>query len=377
MVSHLCENPMIDNNMSFEDYIAACRALIKSRRTDLTPENNDKIIDANAPFELPVANPSAGVLFIHGLLDSPFTARDICTGLQTSGVLCRAMLLPGHGTTPNDLLTIRFEDWLQAVRYNIESLSKEVEHIYLIGYSTGALLSIHYALQNQKIAGVILLSPAIRIKKVLDLALNLHQSGRVLSKEKEWVHQVKEIDYAKYRSVCFNAALQVKTLAQLVATELEATPLACPVLMIVSEDDETISCDAAINFFTNTHHAHSQLVVYSTVNSAYIDKRTITRNSHYPEWHIDNFSHVAIPFAPTNPHYGQTGDYALASHSNTRKYTYRGYNRAIEKTYEGLYRLGLIKRMPHELTYNPDFSFMMERIKSFILTDAASNTPST
>lgn len=366
--------PISDSSLPFADYIARSRAIIEERRPDLQKgQNNSLILEANSPFELIPATPilsgtrmKYGVLLIHGLLDCPFSLRDIGTQLQQSGILCRAIVLPGHSTTPADLLTISYHDWIQALRYGVESLKKEVDHVFLAGYSTGAALSVYQALQDSQISGIILLAPAIRIKAPVDIVVGWHYMRKWFSQSQAWLNTEEEIDYAKYLSIPFNPITQVALLTR-VLRELRAHhELTCPVLMAVSREDETISSHKAIDFFSSLRNQDSKLLLYTSGSVSYPDKRILPRPSVYPELNVKHFSHVSIPFAPDNPHYGQQGDYPFASHLNTKNTIFGAYNRIEADAYEFLYKMKLTQYVRRELTYNPDFKFMTEQMIQFI-----------
>src|SRR3990167_8310870 len=129
---------------SFADYMTTERQRIQSRRLDLNTNHAADIVNANAPFELyPNPHPTStklpyAALLLHGLFDCPFTMREIGTALQQQGIASKALLLPGHGTVPADLLTVSYQDWATAVHYGVNILEQEAEKIILIGYSTGA-----------------------------------------------------------------------------------------------------------------------------------------------------------------------------------------------------------------------------------------------
>src|SRR5262249_50854380 len=152
-----------------------CKNLIRKNRPDLKENPHaELVVETNSPFELlpprhiPGNKIKYGALLVHGLFDSPFLMRDIGTFLQSHGILARAILLPGHGIVPGNLLNVDYKDWIQTVNYGIATLEKDVEHIFLVGFSTGASLSLYHALQNPKIAGLLLASPAIKIRSAID-----------------------------------------------------------------------------------------------------------------------------------------------------------------------------------------------------------------
>lgn len=376
--------PSLDSSLSFADYISQCQAMLKKQRSphfhkDLICKDLDFIVNANSPFECKPESASQtkkykyGALLIHGLLDSPFSYRDLSKILQSEDIFSRAILLPGHGGVPEDLTHTSYHDWIQVVRYGIESMKNEVEHLFLIGYSTGAALSLYHALQSRHIEGLILLSPAIRIKAPVDMVVNWHYFlRRIRRNHNQWVFQEDECDYAKYKSIPLHAVRQVSKLTDELFDLCQHKSVQQPMLMIVSEEDETISSHHALNFFSSMRHPESKLLLYTSQEKPYADKRILARQSVYPDLNIKHFSHIAIPFAPNNPHYGQYGDYLEAAHIETHHVIYGAYNRIEENLYNAAYELGLIENRRKALTYNPDFDYMSKKIVNFIKRNAKS-----
>jgi carboxylesterase len=55
------------------------------------------------------------IVCLHGLGGTPATVAPLTDALHSDGWEVVAPLLPGHGTRPEDLLGVRWEDWLAAV----------------------------------------------------------------------------------------------------------------------------------------------------------------------------------------------------------------------------------------------------------------------
>jgi esterase/lipase len=346
-----------------------------NRRTDLQDAGEpNQIIDANSPFELypqaPIQSGNQlkyGVLMIHGLLDSPFTFKDLSREFQKQGIVSKAVLLPGHGTTPSDLLKVSYQDWIKTVAYGVQNLRKEVDAVYLAGYSTGAALSIYHALGDSDIAGIILLAPAVKVKWSVNLLLHLHPLISWLpNHHPQWLFIEKEIDYAKYLSIPINAVNQVNLLSRTIQQLLVNHHLSCPIFMSASSEDPIISTAKAIDFFKAQPHPDSRLILYTSRNRAYADPRIIKRNDQYLEYQINHISHMSIPFSPTNPHYGQYGDCPYASHLNKKNRIYGAYNHATINLLKRLYNLKLLQYRRSELTYNPDFDQLSNDMVTFI-----------
>ncbi|HLB43103.1 MAG TPA: alpha/beta fold hydrolase [Gammaproteobacteria bacterium] len=349
--------------------------IIEAHRADLQRFHvqPQSIIDTNSPYELVPSKPlysgnrlKYGALLLHGLLDCPFSLKDIGEHLQSNGILCRATLLPGHGTTPSDLLNTTYHEWIETLHYGIESLRQQVEKIFLIGYSTGGTLSIYQALQDKQIDGIILLAPALKIKTPIDMLFHWQRLMKWMSNKKEWLCYENETDYARYSSVPFNPVIQLTLLTRMIHDLMRQHRVTCPVFIAASREDEVISSQKIIDFFSRLTNPKNKLLLYTSSKQAIHDQKILTRVTRNQTSRINHFSHVSIPFAPHNPHYGEDGDYFYASHLRSKEYIFGAYNRLDTQFFDILYNLGLVRKKRRELTYNPDFDFMMEKIIEFV-----------
>ena len=361
----LIQYPIDNFNLPFANYIEKNKKIIANTREDISQYKAD-IIEANAPFELrPVEKPTAGVLLIHGLLDSPFIMQDIGRTLVQHGCLVRSVLLPGHGTVPGALLNTNYAEWIQTVRYGIATLKSEVEKIFLIGHSTGALLSLYHAAEDSSINGVAAIAPAIKINSAFDFVANWHHILSWAWERAKWFYIAEESDYTKYISIPYNAIYQVYHLAKIIKKIPEEKFANCPIFMVSTYEDRIVCSKASMAYFKKNKNPANHLLLYAGKKLREKDPRITVRSSFYPELGIKNFSHVSLPIAPTNPHYGEQGDYALASHINKNKFIYGAQNKIETWIYDFLYHSKLIKFQHHRLTFNPDFNHLMDEIETF------------
>jgi esterase/lipase len=375
----LYEDPALpypgDNlDLPFADYITQCKNLIENTRLDLNDGNlADRILSANTPFELtPVASAAKtksryGALLIHGLYDCPMVMRDIGETLQKQGLLVRSILLPGHGTVPGALLNTRYQDWVQAVHYGVTSLALAVDKIFLVGFSTGGSLALYHLLNGSypNIAGAITFAPALAISPLAPLTGLIPKCGRL------WLEKTPEIDYAKYCSFTYNSAYQIYLLGQAVQQLLRTKPLPTPQLIAISQNDKTVRSNPTIDYFKRYASLTSQMILYqnSTINRD--DKRIVIRPAAQKELNIIDMSHVALPIAPDNKHYGVEGDFKFASHTqdnlrNGGKILYGTLNTLQNDMLNELNKVGLVKHQRLRLTYNPDFAFLQQSVIEFI-----------
>jgi carboxylesterase len=105
-------------------------------------------------------------LLLHGLTGSPAELRPVGEALAAAGFRALGPLLPGHGTTPDDLDVVTRGDLLDAARAALLSLAGS-RRVFLCGLSMGALLTIHLAAKSwvreglPDLSAIALLAPAI------------------------------------------------------------------------------------------------------------------------------------------------------------------------------------------------------------------------
>lgn len=103
-----------------------------------------------------------GILLLHGLNGTLKDMAGFEARLQEMGFETRNVLLPGHGTTITELLSLGWEDWATAVEAEFLLLQERCEEIFLIGHSLGGALCLHLAAQYD-VAGIVTMCAPIRM----------------------------------------------------------------------------------------------------------------------------------------------------------------------------------------------------------------------
>lgn len=105
---------------------------------------------------------STGVLLIHGFTGAPPEMRLVGDYLHQRGLTVSGPLLPGHGTTVEDMNRCRWTDWTGHVEGALADLQARCEAVFVGGLSMGTLLSLYLAAHHPELLGAILYSPALR-----------------------------------------------------------------------------------------------------------------------------------------------------------------------------------------------------------------------
>ncbi len=329
----------------------------------------EQIVAGNAPFESIPAEVfrkaqgkpyRRGVLLTHGLSDSPYHMRHLADFFQRNGFRVMAVLLPGHGTQPGDLLDVRWEDWAEALAFGVQCLAEEVDEIYLAGFSAGAALSFHHAATDSRVRGLFMFSPALEIARKARWAI-LRRGYSWLLPHCAWLNVMPDHDRYKYESFCMNAVTQMWRLTH----ALPQGELRIPVFVAASADDATVISAAALDLIGRVQHPVRKMLWYATTDPQREDVEWV--NSALPEKRILSSAHTAIVISPDDTHYGEAGGYANCLHYVSQDEAHFVACQSSQTAWQGEVttqnlKYGLLRR----LMYNPHYVEMERAMSSFI-----------
>ncbi len=113
------------------------------------------------------ANKSIGILLVHGFTGSPASMRPWAEYLNQHGYTVTVPLLPGHGTRPEDLNMVKWQEWPAKVENDLNVLLQSCEKVFICGLSMGGGTVLNVATRYSKqLAGIILVNPMIHVKLV-------------------------------------------------------------------------------------------------------------------------------------------------------------------------------------------------------------------
>lgn len=353
---------------TFAEYVRHTQAMLSLRHSGKNDE--EKYVAGNSPFELvPTGSFETGrdkpyrrgVLLIHGLSDSPYHMRHLAAFFQRMGFRVMAVLLPGHGTQPGDLLGVSWKEWAKAVAYGADCVAAEADELFLAGFSAGAALSVLQADGDVRVRGLFLFSPAFEIDPRAKWA-NLHKLYSWLYPKAAWVSRMQDSDKYKYESFCKNAAAQMYALTR----ALPQNEIDIPVFAVASADDVTVNSDATLRFMRRARHPCSKLVWYATGKTEQPNVEWV--NSAVPEKRILSSAHTAIVVPPEDEHYGESGGYENCLHY--LPHDPRGYAacraRQAEVWRGEVHAKNLERGVLRRLTYNPHYAAMEASMQKFI-----------
>jgi alpha-beta hydrolase superfamily lysophospholipase len=349
---------------SFEAYRRDVEEFLRDKRKFLNQDESQELA-FNSPREWrpegkagKAGKPGKGILLVHGLGDSPFSFSDVGPELARRGFLVRAILLPGCGSNPGDLIGVSVEDWRRVVSEQAGILAGEVGELYLGGFSNGANLALEYAMDHPEVKGLLLFSPAMVPDTSLDFLAPL---AAVFS---DWIlrpgpGQPDKFPH-RYAVVPTNAFAQYYYASVSVRRRLRDTPYARPVAMVVSERDSVLDVPETLRLFEESFTSPESRLIY------YGDKplgdvgRAFVRPGKVPGYRVSSFSHMGVLFSPENGEYGVDAKSRICQNGQTSEVQRRCL--AGGEVWYSAWGHRVEGKDHARLTFNPYFDWQMETI---------------
>jgi len=348
----------------FNAHIAEVREYLL--RTQMK-QRTDADVEFNVPFEMMAdqsVNYRGKFLLIHGLNDSPFVYSDVAKDLTARGFDVRAILLPGHGNTPEAQLKMSHKRWLGHARSQL-SIYRKVNDapVYIAGFSLGGAIASILALENPDIAGLLLFSPAFKS------SLNKYlRWSSLYAKFKPWMFggMIIEDNPAKYNSIPINGTAQYYNTSKLLRRKWRNNSLAMPTLIVASMDDSVVDIPYTVESFNKRFTAQAKHLILYTEDEALLkdqnalDRGIEYRDSQFMERRVINQSHQGVLMAPSNPLFGEKGSVLVCNGNDWP--TFSGCLYSTKGHWFGAQHTPSPDDVPvARTTYNPDYATIFER----------------
>jgi carboxylesterase len=196
------------------------------------------IIPTAEPFLFP--GDKTGCLLVHGFTGAPKEMRWLGEYLAERGRTVLGIRLAGHATRRDDLLRVRWQDWLASVEDGWHILSGCTRRIFVIGLSMGGILSLRFAAQFPT-AGVVAMSTLHHLPadpRLPYLRLLSKVKPTIAKGSSDWHDREAEQMQVSYPEYPTRAMAELN---DLLAEMRAALPLvSAPTLLIYSRDDGAV-----------------------------------------------------------------------------------------------------------------------------------------
>ncbi len=119
------------------------------------------LIPGADPWSHVAADPSApGVVVLHGFTGNPGSMRGLAEAFASAGFHVEMPLLPGHGTSIEDMLPTRWDDWAAAATAAYRQVASRADRVVVAGLSMGGALTLRLGVDHPEIRGLVCVNPA-------------------------------------------------------------------------------------------------------------------------------------------------------------------------------------------------------------------------
>jgi carboxylesterase len=201
--------------------------------------------------------------------------------LHSKGYTVRVPLLPGHGTVPEDLNKVKWQEWPAKVQFELSELRKSCDVVFLVGLSMGGGTVLNVAASiNNELAGLILVNPMIHVKGVpVELAFFLSRFQKMRTSVGDDIKRPGITEWG-YDALPTRGIHQL--LKMLRITRANLGKITVPVQLFHSVDDHTLpvtNTEIILDELGSTNKTRIELVNSYHVATMDYDQELIFQNS--------------------------------------------------------------------------------------------------
>jgi carboxylesterase len=136
------------------------------------------IIDGADPWSH-IGEHSTGALVLHGFTGNPGSMRGVAEAFAAAGFHVEMPLLPGHGTSVDDMLPTRWTDWAGEAEAAYQRLRDRVSDIVVCGLSMGGALALRVGADHPEVVGLVCINPVAQpqVPEIIDMLRGLVDGG--------------------------------------------------------------------------------------------------------------------------------------------------------------------------------------------------------
>lgn len=220
------------------------------------------ILRGAEPFFFPKGE--VGCLLIHGYTGTPFEMREMGEYLAECGFTTMGVRLFGHATRKQDLYRVQWQDWVACVEDGYQMLRGIVSHVFLIGFSMGALLAV-YLSSYSSIRGLIIISapfhaPDPRLQKIGPYLPFIRRFYRAYPKSgSHWDDRHAAATHIEYDAYPLPGVHEMGTMMKHAVSLLPEIQV--PTLLIHSLRDQSVGFNHAELIMKTLGTSHKRLII--------------------------------------------------------------------------------------------------------------------
>jgi carboxylesterase len=225
-----------------------------------------------------------GALVLHGFTGNPHSVRGLAQALADAGLTVELPLLPGHGTSVEEMVPTRWGDWSGAAEKAYTELAARCDAVVVVGLSMGGTLALWLAEHHAEIVGLVVVNPLVTPPDAGTVALveSMLESGEEVAPGIGSDIAREGVSELAYDGLPLRAAQSL--FAGVAEVEAGLGSVICPVLVFTSLQDHVVD------------PASSELLV--TQAKGPVEQVTLERSYHVAtlDWDKDEIEARAVAF---------------------------------------------------------------------------------
>jgi esterase/lipase/1-acyl-sn-glycerol-3-phosphate acyltransferase len=201
--------------------------------------------EVGKPFLVQGGGRDVGVLLVHGYMAAPLEVEKLAVYLGRKGMWVYVPRLKGHGTSPDDLATRKYQEWIRSVDAGYAVISSICKRVVVGGFSAGAGLALDLAARVPGVMGVFAVCPPMRLKDfssrfvpAVDVWNRLAKRVHLEGIQMEFVENKPENPHINYFRNPLSGVLELERFMEFLEARLH-TVLA-PALVVQSRGDPVV-----------------------------------------------------------------------------------------------------------------------------------------
>jgi len=231
-------------------------------------ENESKPKNIGQPVLLSSASgSSAGILLIHGYMAAPAEMRGLADFFHERGYTVYVPRLKGHGTAPEDLARVSYDDWIESAEEGYVILKHMCDKIFVGGFSTGAGLALDLATRVKGLDGVFAVAPPMKLMDfgayfvpAIDIWNQMMKKARLGNIAKEFIRNDPENRDINYVRNPIAGVRQLERFMDRLEPKLETIDV--PVLVVQSRNDPVVNPESTQKLFNKLGSDHKEFYLF-------------------------------------------------------------------------------------------------------------------
>lgn len=213
--------------------------------------------EIGSPLFIHKKNHDNVVILCHGYLAAPKEMEVLAHNIHQNGFDTYSIRLEGHGTSPENLKCVSWQDWLFSFSRAYGALKNQYKKVFIVGFSTGGLLSL---LAGSNIAqnsnGIICINGALKLQDIrfrfaspVKYWNELMNFFKINKAKLEFIENKPENPEINYHINYLHSVTELKKLMTEVSKNLKN--LKIPTMIIHSDNDPIVNPESGKIIYNN------------------------------------------------------------------------------------------------------------------------------